>query len=116
MGEDGTATVPYTVVATPNGSTEIGWLMTGEITVTNDNDWEDVTLTGVTDAYPGATSCTVDTSTGLTVPKKGGSKVYPYSCTFTTQPSKTATNTATATWDKAAGSNPVGLRRRQPTC
>ena len=102
VGEDGTATVPYTVVATPNGSTEIGWLMTGEITVTNNNDWEDVTLTGVTDAYPNG-DCTVDTSGGLVVPKNGGSKVYPYTCTFTTQPSKTATNTATATWDKTAG-------------
>ncbi len=108
VGEDGTVTVPYTVEATPNGSTEIGWLMTGEITVTNNNDWEDVTLTGVTDAYPGAASCTVDTSPGLTVPKNGGSKVYPYTCTFTTQPSKTATNTATATWDKTAAATPSG--------
>jgi LPXTG-motif cell wall-anchored protein len=108
VGDDGTVTVPYTVEAVPNGSTEIGWLMTGEITVTNNNDWEDVTLTGVTDAYPGASNCTVDTSNGLAVPRNGGKKVYPYTCTFTSQPSKTATNTATATWDKTTASTPSG--------
>jgi LPXTG-motif cell wall-anchored protein len=105
VGSDGKATVPYTVVATPNGSTEIGWVMTGDITVTNGNNWEDVTLSSVTDSFPGASQCTVDTSAGLTV-LRSDSKTYPYTCSFTSAPNKTGTNNATATWDKATAATP----------
>lgn len=101
VGADGTVTVPYTVEATPDGSTEIGWVMTGDIVVTNPNTWEDVTLTSVTDVFPGASGCTVDTASGLIVPKSG-SQTYAYTCTFTDPPNKLGTNTATATWSAAA--------------
>ena len=48
----GLASVTYTIVATPrsapDGWTDSGWQMSGEITVTNPNEWMDVTAT-VTD-------------------------------------------------------------------
>ncbi len=108
VGEDGTVTVPYQVTATPNGSQEIGWVMSGEITVSNPNDFADVTLTQVSDVFSGGGTCVVDTSGGLSVPKKAGSvvgsKTYPYTCTFTSQPSHVGTNTASVEWDSAFAS------------
>ena len=67
--DTGLASVTYTIVATPrsapDGWTDSGWQMSGEITVTNPNEWMDVTAT-VTD--------TVDIGGGATCTVAGGSK------------------------------------------
>ena len=102
----GKATANYTVTVTDGPATDSNWVMTGAITVANPNNWQDVTLTGITDAYNGdAASCEVDKAGGLVIPK-GGSKRFDYTCTFTSKPSYTGTNVATVTWNKTAASTP----------
>lgn len=123
-GADGDATFNYTVTVTPRPYTDSAWQMKGSITVTNPNPWA-VTLTGVTDTPTIAgltvTSCTVDTTNGLTVPARvgatNGTKTYAYTCILT-QDSDPATtvdydaagnkNTATATWNAATAHTPTG--------
>lgn len=101
----GIATFNYTVKVTPNGYTDSGWTMGGTITVSNPNDWEDITA-DVTDAFTGGV-CTVTGGEDVVIPA-GESVTLNYSCTFATQPAYTGTNTATATWDKAAYFTPKG--------
>jgi len=91
----GSATFNYTITVT-----ESGWNVTGTITVTNPNNWEDITTTNLTDALTdGTATCTVSGGATQTVPKS--SSISPtYSCTFSGTPgSASGTNTATATWD-----------------
>ncbi|WP_165372568.1 SpaA isopeptide-forming pilin-related protein [Nocardioides iriomotensis] len=104
----GKATANYTVTVTDGAATDSRWLMQGSITVSNPNDWQDVTLTGIKDEYNNdSVSCMVDTTGGLTIPKSG-SKTFDYLCTFATKPSYTGTNVAWVTWDQAAASTPTG--------
>ena len=49
ISDDKSATFNYTVTASQTGITDTVGTLTGEITVTNPNDWEDITLTGLTD-------------------------------------------------------------------
>jgi len=101
----GTASASYAVSVNETGFTDSGWQVGGHITVTNPNDWEDVTA-DVTDAIDNGGICTVYSSAGgvnpahATIPKSG-TVVFPYTCSFSSNPSS-GTNTATATWDKAA--------------
>jgi hypothetical protein len=87
--------ISYTVTVT-----ESGWKVAGTITITNPNDWEDITTTNLTDALTdGTATCSVTGGTTQTVPKS--SSISPtYSCTFSGTPgASSGTNTATATWD-----------------
>jgi len=102
------ATFNYSVKVTHDTGTAGNWTVTGKITVQNPNDWQDITMTSLTDATNNGGSCTVDTSGGLTV-AKSSSKEYPYSCTYASAPSPTdGTNTATANWSKTTYHTPNG--------
>lgn len=90
----GTATFNYTVDAWQTGFSDSDWALNGTITVTNPNDWEDVTVT-LSDSL---SECTLE-STEVTVPASGSVDVN-YACTFASGAG--GTNTATAEWDKVA--------------
>jgi hypothetical protein len=101
----GSATFNYTVNVTHDNGTDSGWTVTGQITVTNPNDWEAVTA-NVTDAINNGGSCTVANGTNVSVPKSG-SVTLNYACTYASAPSPSnGTNIATATWDASASSTP----------
>ena len=107
--ETGKATASYTVTVTDGAATDSDWVMTGSIFVSNPNDWQAITLTGITDAYNGdAESCEVDTSNGLTIAKGETDKEFEYTCLFDDKPVYAGTNVATVTWDQAAASTPTG--------
>ncbi len=103
----GTASFNYTVNATGDGYSDAGWVVTGKITVTNPNDWEQISA-NVTDSVDNGGTCTVTDGTGITIPAHS-SVTLDYSCTYTTAPSPAAgLNTATATWNNATFSTPHG--------
>lgn len=107
--QSGSATFTYTVKASQTGATDSAWTVTGTITVHNPNDWEPVSLTGVSDAVDNGGSCTVEGDRQQTIPAEGDSVGLTYTCVYATAPSPaTGTNTATATWDAAAASTPTG--------
>ncbi len=102
-----TATFNYTVNASQTGVADSGWQVTGTITVTNPNDWEDVTV-NVSDAINNGGACTVVGGASLLVPKSATATAT-YTCTYGSAPSAVAfTNTGTATWDSAAAYTPTG--------
>ena len=111
----GKATGSYTVTVTAGDGQDSAWAMSGTVTVTNPNDWQDVSLTGITDTYDGGGTCTVDqVKTGgsfgaVSFPyslAKGATAVFGYSCTFATKPAYDGTNTATASWDGRVAATP----------
>jgi len=103
----GTATFKYTVEVDQTGVTDSNGSVSGTITVSNPNDWESVTLTGVTDAVISGPSCSITSgSTTATIPA-GGSTTLGYSCTYSGDPGS-GTNKATATWDSTAANTPHG--------
>ena len=102
-----TATFNYTVNASQTGLVDSGWQVTGTITVSNPNDWEDITV-NVGDAINNGGTCTVSGGANLLVPKSS-SATATYTCTYASAPSASAfTNTGTATWDSAAAYTPSG--------
>jgi hypothetical protein len=107
----GTATFNYTVNASETGFTDSGWVVTGTITVSNPNDWESVTLTGVSDSIDNGGNCSITSGnkTATLAPKgqTGDSATLGYKCTFASNPGG-GTNTAAATWDSSAASTPDG--------
>jgi hypothetical protein len=97
-----TTTLTYTIKVT-----ESGWVVSGNITVTNPNDWEAITVNlsdglsilGGICAISGGTTQTVSAATvAVTTP---GSISPAYTCTFATAPAASGNNTATATWNAA---------------
>jgi hypothetical protein len=103
----GTAT--YTVTVTETGFTDSGWQVNGTITITNPNDFESITLTGVTDAVDNGGSCSITSGSTTATIAASGNVTLSYSCTYSSAPtSSSGTNTATANWDKAAASTPGG--------
>ena len=94
------ATFNYTVTVEHDAGTDSGWLVAGEISVTNPNDAvvEDV---DVSDAIAGDAACTVtggdDDGVDETIPALGG-VTFDYTCTYNTKPEGTDTNTATVAW------------------
>jgi LPXTG-motif cell wall-anchored protein len=96
VGSGAKARFDYTVVAEPNGSTDSNLRMSGKITLTNPNTFEDVTV-DLADEYTGGGVCTPESTTVL-VPRAGTAEVG-YSCSFPTKPALSGTNTVTATWD-----------------
>jgi hypothetical protein len=96
------ATFTYAVVVT-----ESGWRVSGNITVANPNDWEDITA-NLTDAVNNGGLCTVPGGLNVVV-LRSSSVTLPYSCSYAAAPSMTnGFNTATATWDSAAFSTTSG--------
>ena len=99
--DEGTpASFGYDVVVTPSISGDGQFVVTGVISVQNPNQ---TTISGVqlTDSLPAAT-CTIDKPAGaVSIPK--GTSTFDYSCVLPgATASTTGTNTATASWDKAA--------------
>lgn len=86
-------TLTYTITVT-----ESGWKVSGNISVTNPNNWESVSV-GLNDALSGF-DCTYNSS--VTVGPSSTATV-PYSCTPTGGgvPSASGTNSVTATWSGA---------------
>ena len=96
----------YKVTVTP-ASTDSLWKVDGVITISNPNEWEDITLTSLADVVDNGGDCTVDA--GPYVIPESGSLDVNYSCTYASAPSNyTGKNTATATWDNAAYFTPTG--------
>jgi hypothetical protein len=99
----GSATFNYTVSVLHDAGTPGNWQVNGTITVHNPNDFEPVTLTGVTDAVDDGGTCTVSGNTTQTIAAGGDSTGLTYNCTYASAPDPSdGTNTATATWDKDA--------------
>ena len=100
----GHALVHYRVQLKAAGYTDSLWHMAGQVTVTNPNTFQDVTMSSLVDVYTGdggsaqpVLCAFTDTAGRMTVPA-GKSQVYHYTCTFTGKPDYDGTNTATATW------------------
>lgn len=116
--DSGEATFGYTVTATPAGSADSGHTLSGEITLTNPNDFDGGAITatvaesvdvgggavcsvtgpgGAADADPGADGFQVE------VPARTGGGtgvvVLRYDCDFTGAPAAKGTGTATVAWD-----------------
>lgn len=106
-------TVTYSVTATETGFKDGGWQVSGSVHVANPNDWESITLNGLTDAIQGEpnASCSFTGTPAGTVlapaGTQGSSADFPYTCTYSAAPaSASQTNAATAGWDKGAASTP----------
>jgi hypothetical protein len=101
----GSATFNYTVTVNHDPGVNSGWQVSGKITVTNPNDWEDITA-NVTDTINNGGNCTVTGGTGATIPA-GKSVDFAYTCSYASAPSPAAfTNTGKAAWDGTAASTP----------
>jgi hypothetical protein len=89
----GNITFNYTVTVS-----ESLWTVSGNITVTNPNDWESITAT-VGDALSDSGGvCSVNSGSNSITLAAGGSTILPYTCSFAARPSAvTGTNTASAT-------------------
>jgi large repetitive protein len=109
IANGGKATFNFTVAVSHDAGTDTGYRVTGKITVTNPNDFEDISLTNVTDTINNGGVCSFTSgSTTANVPKSG-TTTLDYECTYASTPSPLAgTNTATATWDAAAATTPTG--------
>jgi hypothetical protein len=111
----GTTTFNYTVKACETSFSDSAWTVTGTITVTNPNDWEDIALTLLSDKVDDGGTCQVSSdnsvfvdSLTLTVKKSSSATIY-YQCTYASAPSPASgVNTATAKWDFTAASTPDG--------
>jgi hypothetical protein len=103
----GNVTLNYTVVAKELGVTDGGWHVTGNITVSNPNDFESITA-NISDVVNDGGTCQVTGGMNVNVPASG-SVTPTYTCSFITQPAYTqATNTGTATWDQTTANTPHG--------
>jgi hypothetical protein len=103
-----TATFNYTVTVTPDGALDSGYAVSGDVTVENPNDWEDITadVTVATDLGGGAACTVVDGEDAVIL--KSSSKTFQYACTFTGTPALTGTVTATATWSAELAATTAG--------
>jgi hypothetical protein len=102
----GNVTFNYTIQVNQTGYTDSAWLVTGQITVSNPNDFVDFTGVNVADAIDNGGACTITGGTGVTVPRSG-STVLNYTCSHASAPSALAgINTATASWDSALFATP----------
>jgi hypothetical protein len=113
-----TATFNYTVTVTPNGAADSGYALSGTVSVSNPNDWEDVVAdVTVASDLGGGVACTVADGDNAAIPADEA-RTFAYTCSFTGTPALTGSVTATATWDAAAaatteasatGTRPVSL-------
>jgi hypothetical protein len=99
-----TKTLNYIVSVSHDSGTDSGWQVNGNVTVTNP-DLGDASAVTVSDATTVGGSCTVsndlnynlDPTVGGTLPA-GGTAIYPYTCTFASNPGS-GTNNATVSWN-----------------
>lgn len=93
----GSITLNYTVKVT-----ESGWTVSGNIMVTNPNDWESITANVGDSLSDSGGVCTVTGGSGAVV-AKSAAITLPYTCSFASPPSSASgTNTAAATWNASA--------------
>jgi hypothetical protein len=105
IADGGSYTFHYTVNVEQTGISDTGWTLSGKITLTNPNDWQDITLTGLTDVVDNGGTCTVDPGPYKVL--AGKTLDVNYSCSYASAPNSfSGTNTAIATWDKAAAFTP----------
>ncbi|HEX2391637.1 MAG TPA: hypothetical protein VHI77_01830 [Solirubrobacterales bacterium] len=103
------ASFDYTIEVKKGAGVDSGWLVKGQITVSNPNDWEPVTV-DVADEIEADTGavCSVTGGEEAEIPA-GGSEEFGYECLYTEAPaSSTETNKATASWDAEAAHTPEG--------
>ncbi|TNM36336.1 sortase [Nocardioides albidus] len=111
VGDDGKTTVDYKIDVEALPTTDSQPTLAGEITVNNPNDW-DVTA-DVTDVFTlngEDVTCVVTDGDDAVIPKND-KLVLAYTCTLEAgswPDNYQGTNTATATWDKAAFFSPSG--------
>lgn len=112
----GEVTANYRITVTPEGHEDGNWAMSGEITLSNPNDWQDAPVTVQDFADVGGdVACTITGVQGeavadmsaeqdgfQTVIPAGAEWVMTYSCTFASQPDYDGSNTATVDWDARA--------------
>jgi hypothetical protein len=101
----GTRTFDYKVSVSHDAGTASNWQVKGTITVYNPNDWQDITLTNLSDTLDSSGACVLDTA-GPYVVAKSGLLTVGYTCA--TASASDTKNTATATWDGAAAHTPNG--------
>ena len=89
---------------TPDGYTDSGWTLGGTITVTNPNDWEDITA-DVADTLDQGGTCTITEAAPYVVPEERVADAALHLHDRSARPPK---NTATVTWDKATYFTPSG--------
>ncbi len=101
------ASVDYRVTVSPDGYADSAQALGGTITVSNPNDWQDISAT-VTDVVDIAgVTCTITETMPVSVPQSGSVTLH-YSCTGDYAGDYAGTNTATATWDAAVANTPTG--------
>src|SRR5699024_8274350 len=102
---DSEATFDYTVDAIPSGYTDSGWAVSGEIEVTNSNEFGEITF-DLTDSTSLGGECVVAGGTEVTL-AGGEFDTFEYTCSFPGGVEEADyeenTNTATATWTDPAG-------------
>jgi hypothetical protein len=107
---NGTYTFTYTVTVT-HSSTDSGWKVTGNISITNPNDWEAISgnaSDAIDNMASGGGSCVITGGSSFTVPASQ-TVVLPYVCTYTAAPTSFGgTNTGTAAWDSGTYHTPDG--------
>ncbi len=108
IAEGGTATFNYTVKVTPNGYTDSGWTLGGKITVTNPNDWEDITVRRDRHRSTRAVPAPSPGGPDVRVPRRQLSDAGLHLHLHDATGSYSGKNTATATWDKAVYFTPTG--------
>ena len=105
--QGGSAIFNYTVKAEQSGVADSAWAVSGKVTVTNPNDWQDIVV-DVTDAIDnGAAARLRAVEPPSTCPHRNPSS----SITPARMPlpeSAAGTNTATATWNAATSYTPTG--------
>ena len=110
IAEGGTATFNYTVKVTPDGYTDSGWTLGGTITVSNPNDWEDITA-DVTDTFDKGGACTVTGRRRTWSSRQSGSLDVDYSCTFAShRPTPARTPPRRPGTRRPTSPRPAGLR------
>jgi hypothetical protein len=112
IDNSGPATFKYTVTVTHDNGTDSNWLVTGDITVKNPNDFESVTA-NVTDAIDNGGICNIPGGSSVTIAPSSSADL-PYVCTYTQAPQPLlGHNTATATWDATAAATSDGSASKE---
>jgi hypothetical protein len=99
----GSAELSYNVDVAQTAVIDSNWVITGQIAVTNPNDWQAIPVT-VTDVASGG-GCIIYTDFPVEIPA-GTTRFFDYACGF--ESGASGTNTAVATWDEAEAFTPSG--------
>jgi hypothetical protein len=108
--DDGTTWADFDVVVTDGAGVAGSWSMSGEIEVTNPNEFMavDATVSDLPDVgMLAGVTCAVADGGVVTIPA-GATATVGFTCTFTGTPNTTGTNTATVVWDAEKYGTPSG--------